>query len=371
MTYPTFDPTFPARAVKALAEQADREALELAADLLSTSSYGFTLNGIVTAHSTIASLSTSTTNSISGVALNVISLSTNLVSVASGVVSAHSAVASLSTQTSTIADVANTALVTLNTEIINTNISLNTHISTTSTSLQNVRSQVASLSTVVSSGLSTTNSNTRSLSTDLSNTRSSVASLSTVVSTGLSVAQSGITSLSTNIQPLLTTYKQGVVGVATYTGSSQNIPTTATPITFNPTTGTTTVISANTDTEISALILRNIESAGTYGNAAVFRESPLVQKQGNSREVMITISHTLSGSATGALTYEVRSVASNALVNQGTVIMTAKANTVPITILFNTISDTASIASGYVLRFTTTTNVTVSLTRTHLIAIAK
>ena len=289
MTYPTFDPTFPARAIKSLAEQADREALELAADLLSTSSYGFTLNGIVTAHSAIASLSTSTTNNISGVALNVTSLSTNLVSVASGVVSAHSA----------------------------------------------------------------------------------VASLSTVVSTGLSVAQGGITSLSTNIQPLLTTYKQGVVGVATYTGSSQNISTTATPITFNPTTGTTTVISANTDTEISAFILRNIESAGTYGAAAVFRESPLVQKQGNSREVMITISHTLSGSATGALTYEVRSVASNALVNQGTVIMTARANTVPITILFNTISDTASIASGYVLRFTTTTNVTVSLTRTRLIAIAK
>ena len=162
-----------------------------------------------------------------------------------------------------------------------------------------------------------------------------------------------------------------MVGVAKYTGSSQNISTTATPITFNPTTGTTTVISANTDTEISAFILRNIESAGTYGAAAVFRESPLVQKQGNSREVMITISHTLSGSATGALTYEVRSVASNALVNQGTVIMTARANTVPITILFNTISDTASIASGYVLRFTTTTNVTVSLTRTRLIAIAK
>lgn len=321
MTYPTFDPTFPARAVKALAEQADREALELAADSLSTSSYGFTLNGIVTAHSAIASLSTSTTNNISGVAVNVTSLSTNLVSVASGVVSAHSAVASLSTLTSTIVDTANTALVELNTEIINTNISLHTHISTTSTSLQNVRSQVASLST--------------------------------------------------NIQPLLTTYKQGVVGVATYTGSSQNISTTATPITFNPTTGTTTVISANTDTEISAFILRNIESAGTYGAAAVFRESPLVQKQGNSREVMITISHKLSGSATGALTYEVRSVASNALVNQGTVIMTAKEKTVPITILFNTISDTASIASGYVLRFTTTTNVTVSLTRTRLIAIAK
>lgn len=46
MTFPTFDPTFPARAVKALAEQADREALELAADLLSTSTYGYTLHGI-------------------------------------------------------------------------------------------------------------------------------------------------------------------------------------------------------------------------------------------------------------------------------------------------------------------------------------
>ena len=264
MTYPTFDPTFPARAVKALAEQADREALELAADSLSTSSYGFTLNGIVTAHSAIASLSTSTTNNISGVALNVQSIST---------------------------------------------------------------------------GLSTTNN--------------------------------AVSSLSTNIQPLLTAYKQGVVGVATFAGSSQNISTTATPITFNPTAGTITAIPANTDIEVSALILRNIESAGTYGTASVFRESPLVQKQGNSREVMITISHTLSGSATGALTYEVRSVASNALVNQGTVIMTAKAKTIPITILFNTISDTASIASGYVLRFTTTTNVTVSLTRTRLIAIAK
>lgn len=87
MPIPTFDPTFPARAVKALAEQADREALELAADSLSTSSYGFTLNGIVTAHSAIASLSTSTTNNISGVAVNVTSLSTNLVNVASGVVS--------------------------------------------------------------------------------------------------------------------------------------------------------------------------------------------------------------------------------------------------------------------------------------------
>lgn len=197
MTYPTFDPDFPARAVKALAEQADREALELAADLLSTSTYGYTLHGIVNAHSAIASLSTSTTNSISGVALNVSSLSTvvsdNYNSVNTELSTTNSAVASLSTSTSMVVDTANTALTQLNNEIVNTNNSLNTQLSITNSTLQsglsNVRSQVASLSTSTSSGLSST----------LSNARSSVASLSTSVSTGLSTAQRGITSLSTII----------------------------------------------------------------------------------------------------------------------------------------------------------------------------
>ena len=109
MTFPTFDPTFPARAVKALAEQADREALELAADLLSTSTYGYTLHGIVNAHSAIASLSTSTTNKISMVSLTVSSLSTNLVSVASGLTTA---VASLSSSTSTGLSTLSTGLAT-------------------------------------------------------------------------------------------------------------------------------------------------------------------------------------------------------------------------------------------------------------------
>ncbi len=185
----------------------------------------------------------------------------------------------------------------------------------------------------------------------ISNTLSSIASLSTGLST-LSV--------------------KGAVGVATYSGTSMVLNTTATMTTFNPSAGTQTRIAADSDDTITGSILSSIENTGvTYGTGIVFRENPQSVKQGNLHEVLLTIMHGLTGSATGVLEYEVRSVASGAKINQGSIILTAQDTSVSYTANFNTISDAASIAAGYLLQFTTTTNVTIVLDRTRLIAVGK
>ena len=165
---------------------------------------------------------------------------------------------------------------------------------------------------------------------------------------------------------------KGAVGVATYSGAPMVPNTTATMTTFNPSAGTQTRIAADSDDAITGSILSSIENTGvTYGTGIVFRENPQSVKQGNLREVLLTITHGLTGSATGVLEYEVRSVASGAKINQGSIILTAQDTSVSYTANFNTISDAASIAAGYLLRFTTTTNVTIVLDRTRLIAVGK
>ena len=95
-------PTTPQDFPTALSTQVDREALQAAAEAKGTSPYGYVLQGIEGAQSSIGSLSTSTSTGLSGTNSALSSLS-SLVSTlsATDLTPVNSAVASLSTSTST------------------------------------------------------------------------------------------------------------------------------------------------------------------------------------------------------------------------------------------------------------------------------
>ena len=96
----------------ALATQVDREALQAAAEAQGTSSYGYVLQGIEGAQSSIGSLSTSTSTSLSSGASTLTSLST---STSTSLSTTESAVTSLSTSTSTSLSTVASAIAVLNT----------------------------------------------------------------------------------------------------------------------------------------------------------------------------------------------------------------------------------------------------------------
>jgi hypothetical protein len=172
-------------------------------------------------------------------------------------------------------------------------------------------------------------------------------------------------------------YKNGAVGLATYTGYTQNITVPNVWTDFAPTKGTATIVSANTDTDVNVGLIGN---NSTSGQLFVFKEY-IHQKQTNIHSFVFNVDYSgsgITGSDTQAIDFRVVSIASGSTVAVGDINMFGRLITKVIdkSAVFETISDTASISEGYKIQIRssiagTTTPIILSVTRVRLTAVGK